>query len=55
VLCISGLIWIVEIALIKASRQTQMKLTSQSIGQVARLRLPVSTGFMFDFTFTELP
>ena len=38
-----------------ANRQTQTELSSSRKGGRARLRLPVSTGFTFDFIRTELP
>ena len=38
-----------------ASRQMQTLLFPSLPGRRGRLRLPVSTGFMFDFILTELP
>jgi large subunit ribosomal protein L7/L12 len=38
-----------------ASRQTQTLLFPSRLGRRGRLRLPVSTGFMFDLILTELP
>jgi hypothetical protein len=54
VLCTTGFIE-PKANLNNAKRQTQTMLSSSRQGRRARLRLPVSTGSMFDFILTELP
>jgi hypothetical protein len=55
VLCMTGFTQVVNQDLNIANRQTQATLFSIPRGRGGCLRLPVSSGFMFEFILTELP